>query len=91
MKDYELRYSADSQFETRAVGKGFVISGYASVFNVRSQNLGGFVETVSNGAFTKTINESDIRALWNHNADHVLGREHRPCVWLKTQQVFTMK
>lgn len=74
MKDYELRYSADSQFETRAVGKGFVISGYASVFNVRSQNLGGFVETVSNGAFAKTINESDVRALWNHNADHVLGR-----------------
>ncbi|MBB5804661.1 HK97 family phage prohead protease [Saccharothrix ecbatanensis] len=74
MHNKEIRYTIDSQFETRAEGKGFRIGGYASVFDKRSQNLGGFVEIVQGGAFSKTINESDVRALWNHNADHVLGR-----------------
>lgn len=70
----ELRYNLESQFETRSEGNRHVIGGYAAVFNSRSQNLGGFVETIEPGTFRKTIGESDIRALWNHNADHVLGR-----------------
>lgn len=71
---YEIRYLTDSKFEARAEGNSFKIAGYAAVFNTRSQNLGGFVEEVNNGAFAKTVQEADIRALWNHNADHVLGR-----------------
>lgn len=71
---YEIRYLTDSKFEARAEGNSFKIAGYAAVFNTRSQNLGGFVEEVMPGCFTKTLQEADIRALWNHNADHVLGR-----------------
>jgi Escherichia/Staphylococcus phage prohead protease len=72
--NYELRYNVDSQFEAKSQGNTHVIAGYAAKFNSRSQNLGGFVETIEPGTFRKTINESDIRALWNHNSDVVLGR-----------------
>ena len=74
MTDYERRYNAESSFETRSEGNKHVITGYAAVFNVRSQNLGGFVEQITPGTFRKTITEADVRALWNHNPDFVLGR-----------------
>lgn len=50
------------------------IEGHAAVFDEPSSDLGGFVEIVHPGAFTKTIKEADIRALYNHNEDRVLGR-----------------
>lgn len=51
------------------------IRGYASVFNQKSDDLGGFREIVKPGAFKKTIQESDIRALFNHDPNYVLGRK----------------
>ncbi len=54
-------------------GKNF-IQGHAAVFNSLSQNLGGFVERVRPGAFTKTLKEADVRALLNHDPNFVLGR-----------------
>lgn len=51
-----------------------VAFGYASRFNTYSQNLGGFVERVAPGTFTKTILEADIRGLFNHDANLLLGR-----------------
>lgn len=50
------------------------MTGYASIFNTFSTPDLGFLEIVRPGAFAKTLQESDIRALWNHNADIVLGR-----------------
>lgn len=50
------------------------IAGYSAVFDVLSVPLWGFRERIKPGAFAKTIQEADIRALWNHNADYVLGR-----------------
>jgi HK97 family phage prohead protease len=54
-----------------------VIEGHAAVFSRWSETLGGFFpfkERVKSGAFSRTIAESDIRALFNHNSDYVLGR-----------------
>jgi HK97 family phage prohead protease len=50
------------------------IRGHAAVFDKLSVPLMGFREKVSPGAFSKSIKKSDIRALWNHNPDYVLGR-----------------
>lgn len=63
--------------ELRATGDGDgpkKLEGYAAVFNQRSENLNGFREVISPGAFTTAIAEDDVRALWNHNPDFVLGR-----------------
>ena len=74
---------ADKSCEVRSIPFGEVrmneddgrIEGYASVFNSLSEDLGGFVEIVRPGAFAKTINDGDTRALWNHNDSYVLGRK----------------
>lgn len=53
------------------------IDGYASVFDSWSQELGGnqpFRERVVKGAFEETIQNDDIRALFNHDPNYVLGR-----------------
>lgn len=64
----ELRVSAEDKKAPKIVG-------YASVFNQMSEDLGGFREIVMPGAFTKTLQESDIRALMNHDPNYVLGRK----------------
>ncbi|WP_069648981.1 HK97 family phage prohead protease [Caloranaerobacter ferrireducens] len=53
------------------------IEGHAAVFNQWSETLGGFFpykERVLPGAFKDSIEKDDIRALFNHNPDYVLGR-----------------
>lgn len=47
--------------------------GYAAVFDEQSQNLGGFVEKIDPHAFDAAIG-GDVRALWNHDPNFVLGR-----------------
>jgi uncharacterized protein len=61
------------QAELRADKQGR-IEGYAAVFGVLSQDLGGFRERIRHGAFAATIQRDDIRALFNHDANFVLGR-----------------
>jgi len=51
-----------------------VIFGHAAVFNSLSENLGGFRERIRTGAFREAIDQDDIRALFNHNPDYILGR-----------------
>lgn len=52
-----------------------VVSGYAAKYNTRSQDLGGFVETLAPGAFARAIREAhDVRAVINHDANLILGR-----------------
>jgi len=52
-----------------------VIRGYAAVFDVWSEDLGGFREIIRKGAFRKTIKDgADVRALFNHDPNIVLGR-----------------
>lgn len=55
-------------------GQPPAIEGYAAVFDAPSEDLGGFVEYVRRGAFTKTIGEADVRATKNHDPNVVLGR-----------------
>ncbi len=55
------------------------LDGYSSVFNVRSEPLltsdgKQFREVILPGAFKKTIQEADIRALINHDPNLIIGR-----------------
>ena len=61
--DSEFRYDTDKN----------ELEGYASVFNV-SYDVWDFKEKVRKGAFKKTIKENDIRGLFNHDPNYVLGR-----------------
>jgi HK97 family phage prohead protease len=71
----ELRFMPFEEWELREDdNKPPKLVGYASVFNQEAEIFGLWREKVAQGAFKKTIKESDIRALWNHNTDLVLGR-----------------
>jgi uncharacterized protein len=50
------------------------LQGHAAVFNRDSSEMYGFTERVAPGAFTATIAADDIRALFNHDPNYVLGR-----------------
>lgn len=49
------------------------LTGYAAVFD-KWTDLGYFRERIAPGAFNSAIKTSDIRLLFNHNADHVFAR-----------------
>src|SRR5437764_788576 len=59
--------------ETRD-GKPPLIRGHAAVFNSLSEDLGGFREQIAPGAFAEAIGKDDVRALFNHDPNFVLGR-----------------
>jgi len=63
----QLRATADEEKVPK-------ISGYAAVFNKISEDLGGFREKIKFGAFSDSIVDDDIRALFNHDPNFVLGR-----------------
>lgn len=62
------------------------IEGHASVFDSWSQELGGefpFRERVMRGAFVESIQTDDIRALFNHDPNYVLGRNKAGTLFLE--------
>lgn len=75
----EMRVAQDDGGPPRIVG-------YAAVFNALSENLGGFRERIAPGAFEKTLREGDIRSVWNHNPDYVLGRTKVDTLRLKEDE-----
>jgi HK97 family phage prohead protease len=76
MEDVEVRAEA---------GQPARIIGHPVVYNRWSEDLGGFREKVMPGALTRTLLQSDIRALFNHDPNFVLGRNKSGTLILSDQ------
>lgn len=62
------------------------IIGYAAVFNSLSEDLYGFRELIAPGAFKKTIQEADVRALLEHDPRWILGSTKSGTLRLKEDE-----
>lgn len=50
------------------------LAGYAAVYDTATEIAGLFREQIAPGAFADAIGRDDVRALFNHDANFVLGR-----------------
>jgi HK97 family phage prohead protease len=76
MNDIERRIQSAGRVELRKAegeAKAVTLRGYAAKFNTLSEPMYGFREQIAPGAFADCL-EDDVRALFNHDANHVLGR-----------------
>jgi uncharacterized protein len=72
-KEPEVRVNT-TKFEVRAEGDGMTFTGYASVFNSPSEDLGGFIEYVAPGAFKRSLqSRNEVKLLWNHDSGEPLA------------------
>jgi uncharacterized protein len=72
-KEPEIRVNT-TDIEVRAEGDGMSFTGYASVFNSPSEDLGGFVEYVAPGAFKRSLqSRNEVKLLWNHDSGEPLA------------------
>lgn len=77
MTKREMRTFDITKLKTRDAteDKPSAITGYAAVFNSKTSIGDYFEEVIMPGAFARSLSENgDIRALFNHNWDNVLGR-----------------
>lgn len=75
MANVEIRYfpfSHEIRSETETDTNQ--ITSYSAVFNVWSNDLWGFREIIRPGTFANTIINDDIRCLFNHDVNLILGR-----------------
>jgi HK97 family phage prohead protease len=76
-----------NEFEVREDGDGMTLTGYAARFNEPSEPL-PFIERIKPGAFKRSINSrNDIKLLWNHNTDMVLGSTRAGTLTLKEDEI----
>lgn len=70
--ELERRYFAIDDVRVAADARS--VEGYAAVFNSNSENLGGFIERINPGAFSRSLSSSsNIHAYWNHDSNFVIG------------------
>lgn len=72
-----------TDFTTREDGEELLIEGYFAVFDSNYEIWPGASESIAPGAFAKSLESDDIRALTNHNTDLVLGRNRAGTLILK--------
>lgn len=74
---YAFRAPTTIELRSKDGAKMPGLRGYTAVFNSWSEPLGffeDFAERIAPSAFAKTIGESDVRALFNHEPSNIFGR-----------------
>jgi HK97 family phage prohead protease len=82
-KNKEIRVLPMTEFRVLKDDGKSSLEGYAARFDKWSEDLGGFKEKIARGAFKKALKDSDVRALFNHDANYVLGRSTAGTLALK--------
>ena len=67
----EKRYHVVDEIRTEEADRK--VGGYAAVFNKEARITERLIEKIAPGAFRSSLS-NDIRALWSHNPDMVIGR-----------------
>lgn len=76
-KEIERRFIPREAAEVRAAKRedgGVGIVGTAAVVDSLSEEIFGFREKIAVGAFEKALKQSDVRGLFNHDPNMILGR-----------------
>ncbi|MFD9225345.1 HK97 family phage prohead protease [Streptomyces sp. NPDC060064] len=83
--DTERRFTR-GLVEVRAAGDTRTIGGYAAKFNTLSRNLGGFVERIDPGFFSKSEGDGwpEAMARYNHDDSRLLGTSDAGTLRLQT-------
>ena len=82
----EIRSFVADELEIREEeGQPAKVSGYAAVFERLSLDM-GFREKISRGAFTKSIETRNIKALWNHDTSRPLANTKAGTLKLEENQ-----
>jgi len=79
----ERRCFALQELRAETEGEKRVIRGHAAVFDSLSEEIFGFREKIAQGAFSESIKKDDVRALFNHSANFVLGRNRAGTLRMK--------
>lgn len=85
----EIRTLPIVELRVSSAGEENFIEGHAAVFDSWSETLGGifpFKEKVKRGAFSNSLEKDDIRALFNHDPNYVLGRNKAGTLQLKEDE-----
>ncbi|WP_420914875.1 HK97 family phage prohead protease [Lactococcus garvieae] len=88
-KKKETRAFDITKFNTRSENEeqNTSIEGYAAVFNSKTRIGDWFDEVIEPGAFSRSLSENgDIRALFNHDWNNVLGRTKSGTLTLKEDE-----
>jgi len=67
----------------REDGEAKKMTGHAAIFNEETRIGSWFREKIAPGAFSESVQKDDIRALFNHDANFVLGRNRAGTLTLK--------
>lgn len=78
----QTRYFKMSEVQTRTDADDLILEGYFARYDDVYQVAEGVTESIQRGAFAESVN-GDVRALYNHNTDLVLGRTSAGTLELK--------
>lgn len=81
-RDFKTQFTITREKDTQ---DEMIIEGYFALYESETELFENSFEIITKGAFDKTLN-NDIRALWNHNTQYVLGRNTNGSLELRADE-----